>query len=376
MTFSVQRFLAMLHKEFLQMRRDRFTVALIVGMPLVQLFLFGFAINTDPKHLATGLVTGDQSRYQRTLVSALSNTGYFDFRPLPLLPEDASRALALGDLQFVLNVPVDFGRSLDRGERPIVLLEADATDPTAIGNALSALTAVGPTVLERDRPGVLRSAHPSAPPFDLRVHRKYNPEGLTAYNIVPGLIGTILTFTMVVITALAVTRERERGTMENLLAMPVRPLEVMLGKIVPYILLGYVQIAIVLTVAVTVFGVPVRGSVPLLLVGLGFFIAANLAVGFTFSTLARNQLQAMQMAVFFILPSILLSGFMFPFQGMPGWARVIGEILPLTHMLRLTRGLLLKGNDALALMTHIWPLILFSLVVGAVAIRNYRETLD
>ena len=376
MSFSPARFVAMLRKEFLQMRRDRFTVALIVGMPLVQLFLFGFAINTDPKHLPAALVTGDQSRYQRTLVTALTNTGYFDFRPLPLSSAEASRGLASGELQFVLNVPPDFGRSLDRGERPVLLLEADATDPTAVGTALAAVSAIGPTALERDRPAVLRAVSAAATPFEMRVHRKYNPEGVTAYNIVPGLIGTILTFTMVVITALAVTRERERGTMENLLAMPVRPLEVMLGKIVPYILLGYVQIALILTVAVTVFEVPVRGSIPLLLAGLGFFIAANLSVGFTFSTLARNQLQAMQMAVFFILPSILLSGFMFPFQGMPGWARAIGEVLPLTHMLRLTRGLLLKGNEVGELLRHLWPLVLFTTVVGAVAVRNYRETLD
>ncbi|MGO9829705.1 MAG: ABC transporter permease [Myxococcaceae bacterium] len=376
MNFSFQRFLAMLRKEFLQMRRDRFTVALIVGMPLVQLLLFGFAINTDPKHLPAALVTGDQSRYQRTLVTALTNSGYFDFRPLPFSQEEAAEGLALGQLQFVLNVPVDFSRSVDRGDRPLLLLEADATDPTAIGNALSAVAELAPTLLERDLPGVLRAGPSAPPPFGVELHKKYNPEGLTTYNIVPGLIGTILTFTMVVITALAVTRERERGTMENLLAMPVTPLEVMLGKIVPYILLGYVQIAIVLTVAVVVFGVPVRGSVPLLLVGLGFFIAANLSVGFTFSTLARNQLQAMQLAVFFVLPSILLSGFMFPFQGMPGWAQALGELLPLTHMLRLTRGLLLKGNGVVALLHHVWPLILFSIVVGAVAIRNYRTTLD
>ena len=358
------------------MRRDRFTVALLVGMPLIQLLLFGFAINTDPKHLPAALVTGDQSRYERTLVTALTNSGYFDFRPLPFSEEEAARGLALGQLQFVLSVPVDFARSIDRGEHPALLLEADATDPTAIGNALSALSALAPVSLERDLPGIVRATPAPEPPFELRLHKKYNPEGLTAYNIVPGLIGTILTFTMVVITALAVTRERERGTMENLLAMPVTPLEVMLGKIVPYILLGYVQVALVLTVAVAVFDVPVRGSVPLLLVGLGIFIAANLSVGFTFSTLARNQLQAMQLAVFFILPSILLSGFLFPFQGMPGWAQVLGEVLPLTHMLRFTRGLLLKGNDAFAVARHVWPLVLFTVLIGTVAIRNYRTTLD
>jgi len=241
-----------------------------------------------------------------------------------------------------------------------------------VSSAFAAASGVGQGLLARDLP----SATPPSPAFEWRVHRRYNPEGITAYNIVPGLIGTLLTFTLVVITALAVTRERERGTMENLLAMPVRPVEVMLGKIVPYILLGYVQVALILGAAVLVFQVPVRGSIVLLLLGLGLFIAANLAVGFTFSTLARNQLQAMQMAVFFILPSILLSGFMFPFAGMPGWARAIGEGLPLTHALRLIRGILLKGNGVVDVLPHLYPLVLFSAVVGTLAIRGYRQTLD
>lgn len=371
MNLSLSRFVAVLQKELIQARRDRFTLALMVGMPLVQLFLFGFAINTDPKHLPTALVLGDDSRPARSLVESMRATEYFDVSAA-VSPAEAERAMARGEVLFVLEVPVGFARSVERRERPAVLLAADATDPTAVGGAVSAAAGLGPGLLSRD----LTGATPAAPPFEWRIHRRYNPEGVTAYNIVPGLIGTLLTFTLVVITALAVTRERERGTMENLLAMPVRPLEVMLGKIVPYILLGYVQVALILTAAVVVFRVPVNGSVPLLLLGLGLFIAANLSVGFTFSTLARNQLQAMQMAVFFILPSILLSGFMFPFAGMPGWARVIGEVLPLTHALRLIRGILLKGNGPLEVLPHLYPLVLFSAVVGTLAIRGYRQTLD
>jgi len=371
MNFSFRRFVAVLQKELIQARRDRFTLALMVGMPLVQLFLFGFAINTDPKHLPTALVMGDDSRPARSLIESMRASEYFDVAP-PVSPAEAERAIARGDVLFVLEVPVDFARSIERRERPPVLLAADATDPTAVSSAFAAATGIGPGLLSRDLPGAV----PAPLPFEWRVHRRYNPEGITAYNIVPGLIGTLLTFTLVVITALAVTRERERGTMENLLAMPVRPLEVMLGKIVPYILLGYVQVALILAASVGVFRVPVRGSVLLLLLGLGLFIAANLSVGFTFSTIARNQLQAMQMAVFFILPSILLSGFMFPFAGMPRWARVIGEALPLTHALRLIRGILLKGNGLLEVLPHLYPLVIFSLVVGTLAIRGYRQTLD
>ncbi|HUM11603.1 MAG TPA: ABC transporter permease [Myxococcaceae bacterium] len=371
MNLSFHRFVAVLQKELIQARRDRFTLALMMGMPLVQLFLFGFAINTDPKHLPTALVMGDDSRPARSLVESMRATEYFDISQ-PVSPTDAERAMARGDVLFVLEVPVDFARLVEGRERPPVLLAADATDPTAVSSAFGAAAGLGPGLLSRDLPGTVPA--PSA--FEWRVHRRYNPEGITAYNIVPGLIGTLLTFTLVVITALAVTRERERGTMENLLAMPVRPLEVMLGKIVPYIFLGYVQVALILAAAVGVFRVPVRGSVPLLLLGLGLFIAANLAVGFTFSTLARNQLQAMQMAVFFILPSILLSGFMFPFAGMPRWARVIGEALPLTHALRLIRGILLKGNGLMDVLPHLYPLVLFSAVVGTLAIRGYRQTLD
>jgi len=374
-TYSGRRLWAVMVKEFVQMRRDRLTFAMMVGIPILQLILFGFAINSDPKALPTVIVAADESAFSRSLVAAVENTGYFRIVGRAANEREADAALALGRAQFALHVPYNFSRDLHRGERPVVLMEADASDPAATSNAIAALTQINYTALARDLEGVLATAQPS-PPFELRVHRRYNPEGITQYNIVPGLIGTILTMTMVMMTALAMTRERERGTMENLLATPVRPLEVMVGKILPYIGVGYVQVTVILVAAKLLFGVPMVGSLVLLSVALIVFMAANLSVGFTFSTLARNQLQAMQMAFFFFLPSILLSGFMFPFRGMPEWAQWLGEALPLTHFLRILRGILLKGSGAAEIAPNVWPIALFVLVVAAIALKRYRETLD
>ncbi|MBV9784058.1 MAG: ABC transporter permease [Acidisphaera sp.] len=372
--FSPIRLLAMLRKESLQMRRDRGTVGITVMLPLIQLFLFGYAINANPRHLPTGLLSAEHSTYERTLVAALQNTRYFDIRPFAT-EAAAEQALARGDAMFVLDIPPNFSRRIERGERPQVLMDADATDPTAIGNASAAVAALNATVLNRDLPAD-RQVQPPQPPFDIVLHARYNPEQLTALNIVPGLIGLILTISTLVMTSLAITREREGGTMENLLAMPIRPVEVMLGKIIPYVGLAYVQTSLILTIAVTVFHVPVRGSLLLLLLALGVFIACNLSVGFAISTLARTQMQAQQLAQFGLLPSIMLSGFMFPFQGMPGWARTIGELLPLTHTLRICRGILLKGNGLLQIWPDLWPMGVFALLVGTIAVRMYRETLD
>jgi ABC-2 type transport system permease protein len=372
--FSFARLFAMLQKESLQMRRDRATVGLTVMLPLIQLFLFGYAINTNPRHLPTGVIAAEHSTYERTLIAALQNTGYFDIVPLAS-ERDGEEALARGDLLFVLNIPPDFSRRIDRGERPQVLMDADATDPTAIANATAAVVALNDTVLNRDLPVGMR-VQPPLPPFQIVLHARYNPEQLTALNIVPGLIGLILSFSTLVMTSLAITRERESGTMENLLATPVRPVEVMLGKIIPYVGLAYVQTALILVVSVTVFQVPIRGSIPLLLLALGVFIACNLAMGFAFSTMAATQMQAQQLAQFGLLPSIVLSGFIFPFQGMPGWARVIGEAVPLTHAIRICRGILLKGNGLPQIWPDLWPMLLFATVVGVIAVRMYRETLD
>jgi ABC-2 type transport system permease protein len=373
---SWRRFLAVLAKEFIQMRRDRLTFAMMIGVPLMQLILFGYAINTDPKHLPTAILVADQSVFARSVVRALENSGYFEVVRQAGSEAEAAALLARGDVQFVISIPPDFERELLRGQKPAVLVEADATDPVATGNALAALASLSRTALMHDLKGPLAALAGEEPAFELRVHRRYNPEGATEYNIVPGLIGTILTMTMVMMTAIAVTRERERGTMENLLAMPVRPFEVMLGKIVPFVVVGYVQVAVILLAGVLMFGVPVLGSLWLLSLAVVLFIAANLAVGFTFSTMAENQLQAMQMTFFFFLPSLLLSGFLFPFRGMPDWAQVLGSIFPLTHFLRIVRGILLKGSGWSEVAPEIWPIALFMLVAGAIALNRYRETLD
>jgi ABC-2 type transport system permease protein len=374
--FALHRFLAVLMKEFVQMRRDRLTFAMMVGVPIMQLVLFGYAINTDPKGLPAAVVVAESSPFSRSLVRALENSGYFRIVAMPATVDEADRLLTLGKVQFVLQVPEDFSRRLQRGDHAIVLVSADATDPAATSNALAALQQVSLTGLDHDLVGPLAGLRSNAPAFEIRVHRRYNPDGITQYNIVPGLMGVVLTMTMIMMTSIAMTRERERGTMENLLATPVKPLEVMLGKIVPYIMVGYVQVVVILGAARFLFDVPMLGSLVLLSTVLILFIAANLAIGFTFSTLARSQMQAMQMTMFFFLPSMLLSGFMFPFRGMPEWAQVLGEIFPLTHFLRIVRGILLKGSGFADISAHIWPLALILLVVSAAALKRYQRTLD
>jgi ABC-2 type transport system permease protein len=371
--FSFRRFLAVLRKEWIQVRRDPFTLRMIILLPVLQLFLFGYAINADPHHLPTGMLSAEHSKYERTIIAALQNTGYYDIRPLASEAE-AERGLADGDLLFVVNIPPNFDRSVDRGEQPSVLIDADATDPSAIGNAAAALASLS-GALNRDLPPALRST-PAAPPFQFELHARYNPEQLTVLNIVPGLVCIVLTISTLFITTLSITRERERGTMENLLAMPVRPIEVMLAKVVPYIAIGYLQVTLILVIAGAVFGLPVRGSIVLLILALGLFIASNLALGLTFSTLARNQMQAIQMAQFTLLPSFLLSGFMFPFQGMPIWAQWAGEVFPVTHALRVVRGVLLKGNGIAEIAPELWPIAAFTLAIALIAIFSYRETLD
>jgi len=374
--FSLSRWIGIVVKEFIQLKRDRLTFGMIIGIPVLQLILFGFAINSDPKDLPAAILSQDNSVYSRTLAAALQNSGYFRIAEQVNTEEHANRLLELGDVQFVITVPAGFERKLVRGERPVLLVEADATDPSATSNAIGALTQIAQTALNRDLQGTLKDLIASAPPVDLRVHRRYNPEGISAYNIVPGLLGVILTMTMVLMTGLAMTRERERGTFENLLATPALPIEVMTGKIVPYIVIGLIQVSIVLLAARYVFTVPLEGSLLLLFMVVFIFIAANLTLGITFSALARNQLQAMQMTFFFFLPSILLSGFMFPFRGMPDWAQVIGNLLPLTHFLHLARGILLKGNNIHELWPQIWPIMLFMAAVLALGLTVYRRTLD
>lgn len=376
LAFSVSRWWSIVLKEFLQLKRDRVTFAMIVGLPIIQLTLFGYAINTDPKHLPTAIVVGEDSPFSRSFVAGMKNSAYFDV--IETLPDEASarHALARGTVQFVLSIPVDFSRRLLRGERPSLLVEADATDPTAITTALAALPGLIAPVAAKDLTGPLAHLNGTPAAFDVQVHRLYNPEGITQYNVVPGLMGVILTITMVMMTGLAITRERERGTMENLLATPVLPIEVMTGKIVPYVVIGLVQATIIALAARFVFHVPFAGSLVALYLSALLFIGANLTVGITLSSLAQNQLQAMQLTVFYFLPSLLLSGFMFPFAGMPRWAQWIGNLLPLTYFNRLVRGILLKGNGWADLWPSVWPLAVFAAVVMAIAVRFYRRTLD
>ena len=374
--FSWSRWVGIIVKEFIQLKRDRLTFGMIIGIPVLQLILFGYAINADPKRLPTAVLAADASPYSRSLLAAMQTSGYFRIDRQAASEDEIEDLLAHGRVQFAVTIPENFGRKLVRGERPVLLVEADASDPSATGNAIAALGQLTNTALARDLQGPLAELAPRAPPFDVRVHRRYNPEGVTAYNIVPGLIGTILTMTMVLMTGLAMTRERERGTFENLLSTPALPIEVMTGKIVPYILIGLIQVTLIIIAALLLFEVPMQGNPLLLYFVVLLFIAANLTLGITFSSIARNQLQAMQMTFFFFLPSILLSGFMFPFRGMPEWAQWIGSLLPLTHFLVLVRGIMLKGNVLADLWPQLWPIAAFMLVVIAIGLAFYKRTLD
>ncbi len=373
---SFRRCVAMFVKEFIQLRRDRPTFAMIVGIPLIQLLLFGYAINTDPKHLPTAVLTSDDSPIARALIGALRATDYFDIKYIARGEADADELILSNKAQFVIQIPPDFSRRLVRGEKPAVLLIADASDPVATSGAVAAALGAANQALDRELIGPLASLSQDAAPYEMRVHRRYNPAGETRRNIVPGLIGTILTMTMLMYTAMSVTREIERGTMEALLAMPILPVEIMLGKIAPYVVVGAVQMATILIFAALLFQVPVVGSLFTLTTLTLLFIVANLSVGYTFSTVAENQLQAMQLTFFFFLPSMLLSGFLFPFYGMPKWAQYVGEALPLTHYLRIVRSVMLKGSTFGDLAVDAGALAAFTLIAMSVAVMRFRQTLD
>ncbi len=372
----LRRILAILTKEFIQMRRDRMTFGMMIMVPVIQLTLFGFAINSDPRHLPTLLYLEDDSTIVRSLTAGLQNSSYFNITGQVHSAAEATEALQAGTAAFVITVPAGFTRGVLRGDHPDLLIEADASDPSAASNAVGQISQIVAASLTQDLKGEWAGLAQGPAPVNIVVHRMYNPEGVSQYNIVPGLLGVILTMTMIMITSIAMTRETERGNMENLLAMPARPWEVMVGKIVPYVGVGLIQTAIVLLAAYYVFGVPFIGSPWLMALGVGLFIIANLAVGFTFSTIARTQMQAMQMTFFFFLPSMMLSGFMFPFRGMPDWAQWIGQIFPLTHFLRIVRSVMLKGSDFAAMWPNIWPLLIFIVVAMFVAMKRYRSTLD
>ena len=374
--FSFARLGALLLKEFIQMRRDRVTFAMMLGVPLMQLVLFGYAINNDPKSLPAALVATSNDQYTRAMVSALQTTGYYRFDHVAESAAEAEALMARGSVAFVVTIPSDFARRVERGDNPQLLIEADATDPAVASGAISTLGTVAANALLRQRGMEAEAAENARSQLEVVVHRRYNPEGISQYNIVPGLLGVILQMTLVMMTSIALTRETERGTMENLLAMPASPAEIMLGKVLPYLVVGAVQVAVVLIAAKLLFSVPFAGSLPLLLFAILVFVLALVLLGYSISTVARTQMQALQLTFFFFLPSILLSGFMFPYRGMPGWAQVFGEIFPLTHFLRITRAVMLKGADFSAIGGEIGALAIFVVLFAGVALFRFRRTLD
>lgn len=375
-SFSVDRMMAVLVKEFIQLTRDRITYALILAVPVIQMLLFGYAINTDPRHLPTAVLVQENSVFARSIVAAMANSSYFDIVRQARSPAELESLVRTGEVQFAVTIPGDFTRRVLRRDRPQILVEADATDPTATGSALAALASLPTEALRHDLEGAAAAGQTAAPSFELVVHRRYNPENITAFNIVPGLLGVVLTLTLVMMTAIGVTREQERGTMESLLATPVQPLEVMIGKLAPFVIVGMIQTALILLVARLLFGVPMEGGWPGLILGTALFIIGSLGLGFLISTLTRTQLQAMQLSVFYLLPSILLSGFMFPFRGMPSWAQWLGTMIPVTHFLRIVRGALLKGQSFADMGPSLLALAVFVCAVAALALARYRTTLD
>ena len=368
------RFWAMTVKEFIQMTRDRMTMVMMVTLPLMQLLLFGYAINTTPHHLPTAVMLGESTDASRAVIAALRNTDFFKIQSVVTEEGEMDRLLQSGEALFVVEIPLNFERDLRRGDTPQILVAADATDPVASSSALGALAGVIGSSLA-GLPHIRIDAE-QPPPFEFVPHRRYNPAGKSTFNIIPGLLGTILTMTLLVFTALAVTREIERGTMENLLAMPITPLEIMMGKIMPYVFVGLFQAGLIIIAGLFLFNVPILGD-PWSLTGLTLlFVVTNLSIGYTFSTIAQNQLQAVQMSVLFFLPSILLSGFMFPFAGMPKWAQYIGEALPLTHYIRIVRAIMLKGADITMLGYDSLMLATIALAAIIIAVSRFNQTLD
>ncbi len=377
MGLSLSRIVAILSKEFIQLVRDRLTYAMIIGIPVIQLLLFGYAINSDPKHLPTAVLVQDNGQLSRSVIGALQRSDYFDIRYTARSPAEMDRLIERGAIQFAVTIPGDFTRRVVRKDNPQILVEADASDPAATGGAVSALLQLPSYALMHDLKGAVATTTKDAgQPFQVVVQRRYNPESITSYNIVPGLVATILTMTLVMITSLAMTRETERGTMEMLLSTPVRPLEVMIGKLTPYVVVGVLQAVMIMILARLLFGVPVEGGWAALALGMFLFIIGSLSLGFLISTVARNQLQAMQMSFFYFLPSILLSGFLFPFRGMPLWAQWLGTTLPVTHMLRVVRGSMLKGVGIAEALPSLAALTLFVVIVAGIAVKQYRTTLD
>ncbi len=373
---SITRIYSILIKEFFQLKRDKTTLRIMILIPIIQLLVFGFAINSDPKHLSTGIYLEDNSIISRRMISALEKTEYFDIKKELKSVDEGLLGLQDGSINFLIIVPSGFSKKLIRDEKPSVIIQADATDPVAVSGALGVIKPALDRAIYSELIKFSGFENKNENLYELKIQKLYNPEGLSRFNIIPGLIGIVLTMTGVMMTALSLTKERERGTMENLLAMPVLPIEVMLGKIAPYIMIAYIQATIIMLAAYFIFGVPILGDIHLLYFALLIFIICNLALGFTLSAAATNQVQAMQMSMFIILPSILLSGFMFPFKGMPLWAQVIGSCIPSTYFIRIMRGLMLKGSSFTEIWPNVWPLFIFMIVMSMIAMRVYKRTLD
>lgn len=374
--FSFFRLWSLIVKEFTQFKRDRSTFIIIITVPILQLLIFGLAINTNPKNLPSSLINYDSGPFGRTLVHELQNTEYFKFDHYPRSEREANKLLATHQVLFTLTIPPDFSRKLVRGEYPAALLEVDGTDPVSVAYAVSASNNLMSNIFQYDLQGPLQSLQPQNNPAELRVHTKYNPSVITQYNIVPGLLATVLTMTFVMVASMALTRERERGTMESLLATPLRPLEVIIGKATPFLVVGYLQVVVMILLATLFFKIPLLGNPILLLATVLPFVLANLAVGITISTFAKTQLEASQTSLVFFLPSMLLSGFAFPFKGLPMWAQAIGNVLPMTHFINIVRGIMLKGVGIVDIWIDLWPILLFMFVMLFVALKRYRQTLD
>lgn len=376
MKFSWQRLIAIIKKEFIQLKRDRGTLGMIIMLPIIQLLLFGYAINTDPKNLPTAIISEDNTFLTRSIVAGLQNSEYFRVTHHISSDKQGNKLLKQGKVFFVISIPDNFTQNVIRGANPEILLQADATDPTAISNAVSSLNGITNKIIQENMKGNLSYLKNQPSPFSIIVHKLYNPEGFTKYNIVPGLIGLVLIFSGVMMTALAITRERERGTMENLLSMPIKPIEIMMGKIIPFVFIGLFQVGIVLLIAYFLFSIPIFGSVLLLFSCSLLFIICNLAIGFLISTIAKNQTQALQMSVFVILPSVVMTGFMFPFQAMPIWAQAIAKCIPLTYFLKIARGIILKGADFIDIFPNLWPLGVIVAFLTIITLHIYKNTLD
>jgi len=377
-SLSPARIVAVMIKEFTQLRRDRITYAMMLMLPLVQLVLFGYAINNDPRHMPAAVVSHDHGRLADAVVATLERTTYVDVKYLPRSEAEMDRLIRRGEVVLALTIPPDFSQRVLKGERAQILAEVDATDPTAAGGVAAAVSALPSFAFKHELKGA--AARPAGKaPFEVVVHRLYNPSGLTSFNIVPGLLAIILSMTLVMMTAMAVTREVERGTMESLLSTPATALEVMIGKLLPYVAVGLVQTTVVLLLSRLLFAVPMPQSAAgwfALSVGIVLFITSNLALGYLVSTVVRSQLQAMQISMFYMMPSLFLSGFMFPFAGLPGWAQVIGEVIPITHFLRIVRGSMLKGQVLADMGPDLLVLGAFLLAVSAATVARSRTTLD